>query len=861
MSTRKRPSKRSEPAPKGNPPSSKEEDLKWRSMYLRLVDFQRERGHCDVPPHAPFYRGLASWLNTQRELAAKGLLSAAKVAALTEFGVDLTPEEAAPSHSGSEDYRDSLWELKYAQLVAFKELHGHTRVTKSYDACPGLGHWRHHQRVMYRQGMMTDERKAKLDELGFEWLESAYDGLNREHHLAELWETRFRELVEFKGRFGNCLVVTGWRENPDLAKWVLRQRGAHKKGELRADRARRLEELGFSWESDYGYIERQWERRYAELTAFKEAYGHCRVTKSHQVEWPGLYAWRHHQREVFRAGQLSAAHKERLDSLEFEWEEDYGLPPGRTVEPRGRSSVGRTDVLAAVWEQRYTELEDYQKRFGNCEVASSWKENPALAKWVAHQRTAYRDGELLPERLRRLEALGFAWESTFISTHERWNRRYAELVEFQKQHGHCRVSKTNGKAWPGLYSWRHHQRELNSAGELNGARRSQLDALGFEWEERPFLARTHEPQSEVPWELRFKALVEFKERFGHCMVKTGWPENPTLARWVIKQRIDHTAGHLRPDRKERLDALGFAWSSDYAHLDDAWELRFVELKSFYDNFGHCRVTRSWRVHPGLASWLDHQKERWRTGTLAPERLERLNALGFTEAQGAPISLAHLPMWEDLWQQRIKELGEFKSEFGHTSVPASYDGNPPLGRWVTSVRKKYRVGTLPPERTAELEGLGFAWNPLAGRSNTEPQWEARFKLLQEFHREFGHTRVTEGWEKAPDLWRFRHYQRQLNRQGQLPADRKAQLDSLGFDWEDPTALSAQDIALQAAWLANYQKLIKYYKRNGNARVPKDWKGDPELARWLQRQRRRLKHGTIAPERAAALKILGVERVGG
>jgi hypothetical protein len=58
----------------------------------------------------------------------------------------------------------------------------------------------------------------------------------------------------------------------------------------------------------------------------------------------------------------------------------------------------------------------------------------------------------------------------------------------------------------------------------------------------------------------FAELKRYRERSGHCNVVQAWKENPTLGRWVSRQRVAENKGELLSERKARLDELGFEWS-------------------------------------------------------------------------------------------------------------------------------------------------------------------------------------------------------------------------------------------------------------------------------------------------------------
>ena len=74
-----------------------------------------------------------------------------------------------------------------------------------------------------------------------------------------------------------------------------------------------------------------------------------------------------------------------------------------------RHAVGTALVerLGITWDERYGELASFKDRFGHCEVARDWGENPRLAIWVGLQRQL--EDILSAERKARLNELGFVW--------------------------------------------------------------------------------------------------------------------------------------------------------------------------------------------------------------------------------------------------------------------------------------------------------------------------------------------------------------------------------------------------------------------------------------------------------------------
>ena len=71
----------------------------------------------------------------------------------------------------------------------------------------------------------------------------------------------------------------------------------------------------------------------------------------------------------------------------------------------------------ALWEERLAELVEYRAKHGHCNVPNRSTLHPKLCVWVKSQRRQYKlfqDGSkqacITPERIRRLDSIGFVWK-------------------------------------------------------------------------------------------------------------------------------------------------------------------------------------------------------------------------------------------------------------------------------------------------------------------------------------------------------------------------------------------------------------------------------------------------------------------
>ena len=229
----------------------------------------------------------------------------------------------------------------------------------------------------------------------------------------------------------------------------------------------------------------RWEARFEEMKQFIQEHGHS-IVPSHPSTNNGpiktLRTWLDKQRKEYKklqAGQestLLTTHRlQRLYDIGFEFQ------------PKPRRE----------FEQRFQQWLDYRAQHNG-------KDPPAFSpdglgqwvSWIRHKKVAQeQDGKpnnLTTEQMNRLTAHGFAWKSNDKKrptqlTRVKWEQRFQELQEFQRDHGHTSVPQS----MPGLGSWVHKQRvkywELqrgkrgNNQSDLTPHKIELLNSIGFEW--------------------------------------------------------------------------------------------------------------------------------------------------------------------------------------------------------------------------------------------------------------------------------------------------------------------------------------------------------------------------------------------
>lgn len=555
----------------------------WDTFFGKLVAFKERFGHCNVETLWEEDLSLARWVTAQRTRRTKGALTDEQVARLDGLGFVWNWQEQSA---------DENWLRWFQKLKLFKERFGHCNVDQHSEADAALGRWVSAQRTRRNNSKLYPERIRLLDELGFVWDFQAQMG-------QQTWMKWYRELETYARENGNPHVPAR-HANTKLASWVWIQRSRRDKPyqkypPLRNEQVALLEKLGFHWDAR----DEQWAARLEQLKHFKEQHGHCEVGLVAGKD-DDLLGWVRQQRSLQARGKLDIERKAQLDALGFPW-------TGETNDRR--------------WDEMYEGLKNHHAQDGNADVPSRWNDDPKLAVWVREQRHRRKKHLITDEQVRLLDELRFTWQHRERGS---WDDRLVEVAAFKVKNGHCEIP-VNYPENPKLGGFVNAMRTQRNSGKLSAERIAKLDALGFVWESSR-MAEVAGEGINAAWKRRFDELLRYRQTYGGCDVPAKWHENSQLGNWVSQQRQNRKSGTLHPERQQRLDEIGFDWRSD--SRKEEWAARFEQLKAYKGRFGNCRVPVKWKENPQLGMWVTTQRQHHKNGRLSPEKERLLREIGF-----------------------------------------------------------------------------------------------------------------------------------------------------------------------------------------------------------------------------------------
>ena len=233
------------------------------------------------------------------------------------------------------------------------------------------------------------------------------------------------------------------------------------------------------------------------------------------------------------------------------------------------------------WNIMFDRLMKYKRKFDHVMVPNRYKEDPPLGQWVSRQRQQYRllkhgkkKSTLTQERIQKLENSGFVWD------------------------GRCARSNGNLRFFPG--------RGISTVDEVVVAARIDGQVLNDQLQN---CYVTYDQQ----WQTMFERLVQFKTKYGHCLVPNRYEDDKQLGQWVSRQRRHYRLlqeeknSNMTLERIQQLEKIGFIWSArdvecvamiDPTSMNEVDELRYaaaaaaaaVESSSICDNDDGVLVT-------------------------------------------------------------------------------------------------------------------------------------------------------------------------------------------------------------------------------------------------------------------------------
>lgn len=259
-----------------------------------------------------------------------------------------------------------------------------------------------------------------------------------------------------------------------------------------------------------------------------------------------------------------------------------------------------------------------------------------------------------------------------------------------------------------------------------------------------------------------------------------------------------------------------------------------------------RTLRALHAHDNrIAARLDDLRTM-QHGLTGPQDLGWLTFTGNVNARtlATAIYLRALGNRSAEWRRGYAAARSYHATHGNLNCPQAHiHDTVALGKWLSWQRHLHATGQLPDGRRRLLDELGMVWNT---RSS---QWKTSLGYARRYQAAHGHLvpDMTEQIGGFPIGTWLRNLRVRADN-GQVPADRLAQLAELDPHWNPPWRTS---------WQRAYYQALRFRKEHGNLDIPASYRSPDgtELGAWLATQRKERER--LHPDQVRLLDEAGIQ----
>ena len=577
-----------------------------------------------------------------------------------------------------------------------------------------------------------------------------------------------------------------------------------------------------------------WEIHYKEVEEYFNANGHSNIPARYKtMDGFGLGTWCVSQRVNYNKGLLSDGEIKKLQKLNFDFDPNKSL-----------------------FESDFKKLLEFKEMNGHVNVPTM---GSTLGRKVNRLRTYYRKGMLNPERIEKLNSIGFQF--TFDDA-KSWEERFEELKEYYEAHN---VKQVNSAINSSLYFWERRQREINSKGKLEQDQIKKLNNIGFNWE-------VITKNNKDIWNEKYSLLEGYFEKFGTSNIPTSSPFFQPLRRFIGNNRINFKKGKLSSERVKMLQEVQFDFSSYKSQEDKEhdWKNKYQQLVDSINLNGSFNIKPTIE-NKDLIKWIKSQRKSRVSETLSTEKIYLLDEISFPWSGRIYITPKKETKSNDArWEEMYEYLVNFKL-LKNTCIVSDVSGDKDLQelkRWTISQRSRFKRNKMSDERILKLNAIEFPWivgkgvRPKKIKENSKDKtshdaaWAKMFEVLKEYSIQFNTFKIDKVENKLLNTWCST--QRTKYNMKRLPVERISQLNSIGFPWKLPrgkvkTKEVINRISKDKKWEEMFEKLVGFYNTNKHFTI-QETKEFAELKGWINTQIVYRRKGKIQQSRLQKLNAI-------
>ena len=540
-------------------------------------------------------------------------------------------------------------------------------------------------------------------------------------------------------------------------------------------------------------VGQSWDERFGEYKAFKEKFGREPTRESKNEFENKLSYWVGTQRSWHNSNKLSRERFDKLTSIGFNW-----------------------GIVLNKWDKVFEDYKLFRNK-NNREPVVNSKDNLELylANWAGSQRTNRKNGKLSPEKLNKLNSIGFIWHII----ENKWEQSFNDYKKFKQDHDCEPVFKTAKGLERDLSVWAGDQRERYKANKISKDRIDKLNSIGFSWDRKS-----------DQWNNEFNKYKLFKEKNNREPSNSSKDKTEkSIGTWAVGQRVCGR-NNLIQYRIDKLKSIGFSWSIK----EDRWGHSFNEYKSFKEKNNREPSNKAKNKEESeIGKWITRQKIIYNKKNLPQDRIDKLNSIGIVWDQKA-----------DWWEQTFNDYKKFRTEWNREPLHTAKDKfERDIAVWVTRQRKSYKKNKLLKDRIDKLNSIEFVWD------QKSDNWEQTFEDYQTFKKKHGRepsNSSKDEFERFLAHWAVAQRMGYGRKKRATPQNRIDKLKSIGFIWD-------VSVGQWEKSLNDYKEFKNHHRREPSNRSKN--KLETSIGSWANRQRVEYNKKRLSQDRIAKLNSIG------
>ena len=325
---------------------------------------------------------LGSWLANCKTKYRNGKLPQKHIRHFEKLGVQLE--------------KSDLWEERYQEMKAYLESNGITYIPKGAVSESGfdLYSWAADQRRAYKKGAISEEKKKKLDDLGYPFKQTKAERSERRKQPSEKQKQKWLENAEKVLTYIESHTPDELRQNTEydglnIYAWIKAQRKRFEDGKITDEQQIEIMQRILSGKALNKTS--HWDLMYEAAVIFFAEHGfETAVPADIIVDGSSLKSWLNNEKNIVWGNYDTPRTAEQLEKL---------AKIGITPETKNR--------LESIWDKQFERLREFVADNGRLpKVTRNRPDEFPIALWVSNQRKKYQQGKLTDGHTKKLRDLG-----------------------------------------------------------------------------------------------------------------------------------------------------------------------------------------------------------------------------------------------------------------------------------------------------------------------------------------------------------------------------------------------------------------------------------------------------------------------